>query len=71
MIVNAMDSFPSHHCFGDSYKGKQPVAWEECCAEYLSKELQESMDRCTNHRDITEITLKMALTLYQTTKFWT
>ena len=45
--------------------GKQPVAWKECCAENWLKELQESIDRCTGHRDITEILLKMALNTIQ------
>ena len=44
---------------------KQPVAWKEHCAEYWLKELQESMDRCTCRRDITEILLKMALNTVQ------
>ena len=34
-------------CFNNGYVVKQPVAWKEYCAEYLSKELQESLDRCT------------------------
>ena len=33
------------------------MAWKE----YWLKELQKSMDRCTGHRDISEILLKMAL----------
>ena len=33
---------------------KQPVAWKEYCVEYWLKELQESMDKCTDRRDITE-----------------
>ena len=40
--------------------GKQPVVWEEYCAEYWLKELQESMDRCSGCCAITEILLKMA-----------
>ena len=43
------------HCFDDGNVGKQPVVWEEYCAEYRLKELGESMDRCTNgnRRDVT------------------
>ena len=37
------------------------MAWEEYCAEYWLNELQESMDRCTGCRNITEIQLKTAL----------
>ena len=48
-----------------SHVGKQLVAWKEYCAEYWSKELQESMDSCTVCRDITEILLKMALNTIQ------
>ena len=43
------------------YVGKQPVAGKEYCVEYWSKEVQESMDRCTGCRNITEILLKMVL----------
>ena len=48
-------------CFDNCYMGKQLVAWREYCAEYWLKELQESMDWCTGHRNITEILLKMVL----------
>ena len=48
------------------------VRWESSqwflkkyCAEYWLKELQESMDRCTGHHDITEIVLKTALNTIQ------
>ena len=34
------------------------MAWKEYCAEYWLKELQDSMDRCTDHRNIIEILLK-------------
>ena len=47
-------SLTTVHCFGIGYVEKQPVAWKEYCAEYWSKELQESMDRCNGHRDITD-----------------
>ena len=47
--------------FNNGYVGKQPVALKEYCAEYWLKKLQESMDRCTGHRDINEIVLKTAL----------
>ena len=43
------------HCFDNGYMGKQPVAWEEYCAEYWLKELQESMYMCTGRPDITKI----------------
>ena len=42
--------------FDEVSVGKKPVAWEEYFAKYRLKELQESMDRCT------EILLKTALT---------
>ena len=45
--------------------GKQPVAWREYCAEHWLKELQESMDMCTGHLDITEVLLKTALNTIQ------
>ena len=48
-------------CFSNSYVGKQPVASKEYCAECLLKELQKSMDRCIDHRDRTEITVKTAI----------
>ena len=51
--------------FDNGYVGKQPVAWKEYCAEYWLTDLQESMDRCTGHRDITEILLKMELNTIQ------
>ena len=44
---------------------KQPVAWKEYFAEYSSKEIQESMDRCTGRPDITEILLKTAANTIQ------
>ena len=52
-------------CFDDGYVGKQPVAWKEYCAEYFLKEIQESMDRCTGRRNITETLLKTALNTIQ------
>ena len=54
-------SLTAVRCFDNDYVGKQPVAWKEYCAEYRLKELQESMDRCTGRRDVTEILLKTAL----------
>ena len=48
-------------CFDNGYVGKQPMAWKEYCTEYLLKELQESMDRWTGRRDITELLLKTVL----------
>ena len=44
--------------------GKQPVAWREHCPEHCIKEFQESMHRCTGHRDITEITLERVFASY-------
>ena len=40
---------------GNGYVGKQPVAWNEYCPENWLKEPQESMDRWTGRRDVTEI----------------
>ena len=37
----------------------------EYCAEYWYNKLQESMDRCTGHLDITEILLKTAIHIIQ------
>ena len=54
---NSFLSLTAVRCFDNGYVGKQPVAWEELCAECCLKELQESMDRCTGHHDITEILL--------------
>ena len=42
-----------------------PVAWKECCAEYWLGELHESRDRYTGCQYITEIFLKIDLTLSQ------
>ena len=56
------------HCLDNVYVGKQPVAWKECCAVYWSKELDESMDRCADRRDLTEILLKAALNTIQSIK---
>ena len=43
--------------FDNGYVGKQSVAWKEYCVEHWLKELQESMDRCTGGRDMSEILL--------------
>ena len=58
-------SLTTVRCFDNGYVGKQPVAWKEYPVEYWLKELQGSMDRCTNRRDITEIPLKTALDTIQ------
>ena len=60
MIVIAIGFFPlaAVQCFDDGYVGKQPVAWKEYCAVYWLKELEESMDRCTDIRHMKEIMLK-------------
>ena len=55
--------------FSNGYVGKHLVVWKEYCAEYWFKELQESMDRCTDGSDITEILLKTALNTIQSIKF--
>ena len=52
-------SLTSVRCFENGYVGKQQVPWKEYCVEYRLKELQGSMDRCTNRRDITEIPLQI------------
>ena len=61
-------SLTAVRCFDNGYVGQQPVARKEYCAEYWLKELQESMDKCTGRRDITEILLKSALNTIQTNK---
>ena len=45
------------------------MAWKEYCAEYLLKELQESMDRCTGRLDMTEVLLKTALNTIQSINY--
>ena len=65
MLVIATGFIPLSRVFDNGYVGKQTVAWKEYCAEYWLKELQESMDRCTGRRDITEILLKKALNTIQ------
>ena len=59
-FVLQQDSFLSHRCVG-----KQPVFCKEYFAEHWLKELQESMDKCTGHHDITEKLLKTALNTIQ------
>ena len=55
-------SLTSVCCFDNGYVGKQPVALKEyCMVSHTLKELQESMDRCSGHRDLTEIVLKTVL----------
>ena len=54
-------SLTAVHCFDSGYVVNQPVAWKEYYAEYWFKEVQESMDRCTGRRDMTEILLKTSL----------
>ena len=63
MIVIATDSFLSHRCpFIRQWScGKVASGLEIIWAEYWLKELQESMDRCTGRRAITEILLKTVL----------
>ena len=51
--------------FDNVYVGKQPVGWKEYCEEYWLKEPKESMDRCTDCCNITEILLKVALNTIQ------
>ena len=54
-------SLTAVRCFDSCYVGKQPMDWKEYRAKHWLKELQESIDRCTGRRDITEILLKTAL----------
>ena len=61
-------SLTAVRCFDNGYVGKQSVVWEEYCAKYWLKELQESVDRCTGHRNIKEILLKTALNTIQSIK---
>ena len=56
-------------CFDCGYVGKQPVAWKEYFAEHWLKKLQESVDRCTDRGDITEILLKTVLNTIQSINF--
>ena len=56
-------------CFDNGYVGKQQVACKVYCAEYWLKELQESKDRCTGRRDITEILSKTALNTIQSINY--
>ena len=67
MIVIATGFIPlsAVRCFNNEYVEKQPLAWKEYCSEYWLKELQESIDRCTGCRNVTEILLKMALNTIQ------
>ena len=63
MIVIAIGFIPLSQLsvfFDNDYMRKQPVAWKE----YLCGVLV-SMGRCTGHRSITEILLKMALNTAQ------
>ena len=46
------------------------VAWKEYCAEYWLKEFQESINRCTDHLDITEILLKTVLNTIQSINYF-
>ena len=53
MTTGLHSSLTAANCVDNhGYEGMQPEAWgkENPSAE---KELQESMDRCTGHRDIT------------------
>ena len=65
MIVRIWDKIhnvlAADHCFENDYAGKRPVVWKEHCAEYWSKNLWKSMQRCRGRRDSTEIMLKTAL----------
>ena len=58
-------SLTAVRCFHNGYVGKKPVAWKEYCAKYWLKELQESIDRCKGHHDITEVLLKTVLNTIQ------
>ena len=60
------------HFSDDGYEGKQPMAWKECYSEYWfkKKKLQESMDRCTGRRQLTEILFKTALNTVRSTSLF-
>ena len=58
-----------HDLKDDYFFRRQPVAWKEYSTEYWKKEFQESMeefqesmDRLTGRHNLTEITVKTALT---------
>ena len=55
-------------CFNNGYVGKQSMASKEYCREFWLKELEESTNRCTGHRNITEILLKRARNTIQSIK---
>ena len=48
----------NNYCFDDSYVGKQPVDLDKNCVKYMQKKPWASMDKSTNHQDISEIFLK-------------
>ena len=59
-------SLTTVHCFNNCYVGKQPLTWKEYFEYFVRlKELQQSIDRCTGLRDISEIMLKTALNTIQ------
>ena len=67
---------PRNHCdihsslnavfwFHNGYVGKEPVASKKYCMDYWLKRLQERMDRCSSHHDVTKIMLETALNTIQ------
>ena len=52
-------------CLDNGYVGKQQVTLTDYCAEYWLNELQGSMDRWTDRREISEILLETALNTIQ------
>ena len=59
-------SLTAVRCFDNGYvESSHAVPGKEYCAKYWLKELQETMDRCTGHPDITGILLKTALNTIQ------
>ena len=66
MRVIATGFIPLSRCFDNGYVGKQPFGLERILYQlYWLKELQESMDRCTGRRAVTEILLKTTLNAIQ------
>ena len=60
-------SLTTVHCFDNGYYGKAACGFEKILYGILVKRTPVSVDRCTGHRDIAEIMLKMALNTIQMT----
>ena len=65
IFINRANKQTKVYVFSFILKAWLIVAWKEYCVEYWLKELQESRDRYTGRRDITEILLKKALSTIQ------